>query len=1124
MSDKKETYYHISEKIDNTFLAGLSHDKLNERLKEAYLGVIVNRDTIANPLIDIPMFAQENFNEYLVYLMSRPEYFYFIIKTMFGMESYPLQCITLRELYTHRFPMLIAARGFSKCIAPQSLIITKDGIKRIKELIPEDLEGVPQQCDGSLLGENKYTKIKYGFYNGIKPTKIIKTRSGREIECTLDHPLRAIKSGEIVWKNTEDIKVGEFLPISRGAEQWENYISLDKDIAYMIGAFVGDGCYTQKSSQLKFTNIDNECIKEVRKGVRKWNKDSDLVNQVSGKAMDFIVTGRLIKNKFIKDFNCNQYSKDTGKLTPKIILQSDFDTIINYLQGLFDTDGCSPTNTPIVEFSTKTKELAQETQMLLMCLGINSALKEQYNKKYSKNYYKLIISGSSLRVFRDKVGFRISRKQTILDAHCSKIVNENVDLIPHELILDKILKLRELSKDTIYYNKENRHDKDLKSISPNKLKSYRQSYASINKFLNKMSESPAASSSQEFADVKSIVDKNYYYDEVISISDSTCKTYDVELVEDHSFISNGFISHNTFILGLYTLIRMITTPGIKCVLTGAGFRQAKLIFEVMETVWHKAPMLKNCFKSDKNGPKHGTDSWSFRLGDSICWALPIGHDGSKIRGYRSNLLICDEKATVQKMIFEEVISGFLSVSSNPVEQVKRRAIIDAKKALGVKITEEDYDETGNIQNQLVQAGTAYYKHNHFYEDYIKWKRIIHSEGDFSKLAGLEGLNPDYFNWRDYSVMRVPVGLIPTGFMDMSQISRIKASTSKDVYLREFETIFCDDSDGFFKRSLIDFCTPSESNIVIKDGESVKFSPVLYGDKNKKYVYGIDPAYQGDNFAVVILEIHPSHRRVVHCWTTQASDHKQMLKDFREGKCTINVENQYYDYCARKIRTLMKRFPCAFIALDAQGGGRAIMEAFMDPSKLEPGEELILPAIDPDEKPQETDHMQGDHIIKVFKNTSENITDANHSLKKDMESRDIIFPHHDSISQILTEFYDTSLGDSAVLYDTLDDCVSNIEELKNELSTITISETKTGKESFDTPETKGANAKKGRLRKDRYSALLMANWVARSEANLITRPLNSSDVMTMGGYVDKNNPDAMYIGNSKLAQRLNDLYL
>ena len=120
----------------------------------------------------------------------------------------------------------------------------------------------------------------------------------------------------------------------------------------------------------------------------------------------------------------------------------------------------------------------------------------------------------------------------------------------------------------------------------------------------------------------------------------------------------------TFTLGMYILIRMITTPGVKVVITGAGFRQAKLVFDVMESIWNKAPMFRNCFKGGKNGPFHGTDAWSFRLGESICWALPVGHDGSKIRGYRANCV--GRNTLIQTDIGLVKISDYLSMNSYSV--------------------------------------------------------------------------------------------------------------------------------------------------------------------------------------------------------------------------------------------------------------------------------------------------------------------------------------------------------------------------------------------------------------------------------------------------------------------------
>jgi hypothetical protein len=65
------------------------------------------------------------------------------------------------------------------------------------------------------------------------------------------------------------------------------------------------------------------------------------------------------------------------------------------------------------------------------------------------------------------------------------------------------------------------------------------------------------------------------------------------------------------------------------------------------------------------------------------------------------------------------------------------------------------------------------------------------------------------------------------------------------------------------------------------------------------------------------------------------------------------------------------------------------------------------------------------------------------------------------------------------FDTFEECVSNIEEMKNELCTIQMTETATGKERFDTPNviqpgSVEGRQRKGRLRKDRYTSLLLAH--------------------------------------------------
>ena len=55
----------------------------------------------------------------------------------------------------------------------------------------------------------------------------------------------------------------------------------------------------------------------------------------------------------------------------------------------------------------------------------------------------------------------------------------------------------------------------------------------------------------------------------------------------------------------------------------------------------------------------------------------------------------------------------------------------------------------------------------------------------------------------------------------------------------------------------------------------------------------------------------------------------------------------------------------------------------------------------------------------------------------------------------------------------------VEELKDELAMIIMSQTPAGRDKWDTPEVKLPGGRKDRLRKDRYSALIMANMSARN---------------------------------------------
>ena len=558
-------------------------------------------------------------------------------------------------------------------------------------------------------------------------------------------------------------------------------------------------------------------------------------------------------------------------------------------------------------------------------------------------------------------------------------------------------------------------------------------------------------------------------------------------------------------LAIYCILRCVFIPGRKIVLTGAGFRQSKVIFDYIEKIWNGAPLLRDLIGSNPaNGPHKSQDMWKFQIGDSVIVALPIGPDGGKIRGQRAHDIIVDEFAVGNAEVFEHVVSGFAIVKSDPVNVSKTLATQRKAKELGFKLKNETV--TLYEANQIVLAGTAYHRYNHFYKYFKRYHDIICTNGDKKKL---EEIGEDKVNPENYGIIRIPYDLIPEGLFDQELIERSRSSMHSSLFLQEFGACFSDDTNGFFKRSLIERCVSDHSVL-------------SFGERGKEYVIAVDPASEADNFCVVVLEVTKSVRKVVYCWTTTKKSYKEELKSKRTSV------DDFYDYAALKIIRLANDFNTIGIAIDTQGGGHAIISSLHKSSLINQAEggQKFWPFIDP-EKPKDEDGEPGRHIIELVNFADfEYTSNANHNLRHDFETKSVLFPSFDGLTFAeidLTSDLDIMKGD------IIEECVLEIEEMKNELSSIVQTQTPSGRDRWDTPDNKAPGMKKGRLRKDRYSALLMANALARK-----LQQEQKVFVQSMGGFVNPNAPkkfgegmgtkfNSCKPGGALLATQLNKLY-
>jgi DNA polymerase III alpha subunit len=75
----------------------------------------------------------------------------------------------------------LVAYSFNKCLHQDSLVETKEGMKKIKDVVPE-VDFVNSQ--------NGFVKVVNKYQNGRKNLVKIKTKSGKELICTLDHKIQ----------------------------------------------------------------------------------------------------------------------------------------------------------------------------------------------------------------------------------------------------------------------------------------------------------------------------------------------------------------------------------------------------------------------------------------------------------------------------------------------------------------------------------------------------------------------------------------------------------------------------------------------------------------------------------------------------------------------------------------------------------------------------------------------------------------------------------------------------------------------------------------------------------------------------------------------------------------------
>lgn len=318
------------------------------------------------------------------------------------------------------------ARKKAKCLSGETLVQTSYGVLTLRSLYDGWKSGTYRE-DLKIATPSGMHHVLDVMNNGTKDVLCLNMSNGDTLEATPDHlvrsgnkwvPVSSLNEGDCIDADIclSEVKVYPQIPLSFVSGC---FIPLNKDLAYLFGAVLGDGTIQQKN--VYYFSEDEELLSEIerivkglgfepRRNLHRIGKNGKPFFRIScgaSRCREIFVGAGLVG--------------DTGhKLlrVPDVIFKSPSECRFSFLQGIFDADGTvsklgNATSCGLC-FCTSSQVFAQQCAMLCRSLGMMCRVSSDFNKTYNRTYYKVRIRASSVRQFVSLGGFKCVHKQNTL--------------------------------------------------------------------------------------------------------------------------------------------------------------------------------------------------------------------------------------------------------------------------------------------------------------------------------------------------------------------------------------------------------------------------------------------------------------------------------------------------------------------------------------------------------------------------------------------------------------------------------------------------------------------------------------------------------------------------------------
>lgn len=494
--------------------------------------------------------------------------------------------------------------GVGKCLAGTAKVVLADGSQMTVAEI------VQQNCSVEVLAlgsDYKLCAARVGrvWDNGKKPVVRVKTKFGRAVDVTLNHPLL----GADGWQPVTAFEVGDLVAVPRslrvGGKGLGGSVSPFTDAHVKILAYhLANGQF--RDSALLFSSGNHLVVNELREALAEAFPDVELRNvTLHGEpTIDYRIAKASMEGGRKKTSSAMAFFRDldledevpTTKFIPAALFRAPASQQALFLSRYLGCDG-SVEATGRVSFCSASKQMFLQVVHLLLRFGIWGSSREK------------VVNGTSYWEWSTNDWECKSRLSSLADAG----------------IFTKPIPLGEPP------SRVNHHDR----LPVKRGDFYKQlgqtAYASTESFVSRGHAQKMLQETQVLPELESLAWSDVLWDSIVEIEPlGLVHTYDLTIPDHHNFVADDFFVHNTTDMGYsFPNALFLAAPGaLNSVKTVCGYEPNR---HFVSTIQEATQIIEVVGDSDKYNTVV-IDDFSFMAEQTFAWLEAHKFTGYKLWG------------------------------------------------------------------------------------------------------------------------------------------------------------------------------------------------------------------------------------------------------------------------------------------------------------------------------------------------------------------------------------------------------------------------------------------------------------------------------------------------------------